>query len=153
LLRAMPVVASSGLATHSLIDALRQLAQGELAGAFEEVRWQVSPEAEAAACRLSPIAAEVAFGAAREAMRNAARHGRGGDQRRALRLLISGRVARGLELVIEDDGVGMATTGATDGSGQGIALHSTMLAVIGGTLTVEATLSRATRVTLALPLP
>ena len=37
------------------------------------------------------------------------------------------------------------------GNGQGVALHSMMMAVIGGTLTVESVPNAYTRVTLTLP--
>ena len=54
--------------------------------------------------------------------------------------------------VIEDDGVGMGAAQASDqGSGQGLGLHSTMMAVIGGALTAESAPGAYTRITLALP--
>ena len=42
-----------------------------------------------------------------------------------------------LRITIEDDGVGLGLARDSDASGQGLALHSTMMAVVGGTLTVE----------------
>jgi carbon-monoxide dehydrogenase large subunit len=74
------------------------------------------------------MAAEVAFYAAREAMRNAARHGRGGSQNRPLHLTIEALWRDGLRLTIEDDGVGVGNSDASGGSGQGLALHGTMMA-------------------------
>jgi signal transduction histidine kinase len=56
----------------------------------------------------------------------------------------------GLEITIEDNGVGLAAP-SSGGNGQGLALHSTMLAVVGGSLSVESELGRYTRVLLSLP--
>ena len=54
--------------------------------------------------------------------------------------------------MIEDDGVGIvAGERSTGGSGHGLALHTTMMAVVGGTLTVESERDRYTRVVLVLP--
>src|SRR5690606_38727174 len=94
---------------------------------------------------LPPLTAEVLFYASREVLRNAARHGRGGTtEALRLRLQVMER-ARTVALVIEDDGVGLDPGG---GDGRGLALHSTMLAVVGGTLAVESSAGRGTRVRL-----
>ncbi len=152
LLSSMP----SGLAPEverlGLAEALRQTVETEMAGAFDGVGWRTEPKAEAAARTLQPITAEVAYGAAREAVRNAARHGRDKSAGRPLHLTVSIQCGDGLQIVIEDDGVGLATNGSTSfGSGQGLVLHSTMMAVVGGTLTAESIPAAGTRVTLALP--
>jgi signal transduction histidine kinase len=105
------------------------------------------------------LAAEVLFYAAREAARNAARYGRGEDTARPLHLRVAaawhhpsaGSGEGGLEILVEDDGVGLGgTAGAERGSGQGLALHSTMLAVVGGSLVVESVPDVYTRVWLRL---
>ena len=100
------------------------------------------------------MAAEVLFYAAREAIRNAARHGRGTSQAAPLNLRIAAAwEPGGLRLAVEDNGVGVAdqSTAERDGGGQGLALHSTLLAVVGGTLSVESEPGRFTRVLLCLP--
>ena len=56
-----------------------------------------------------------------------------------------------LAIQVEDDGVGLHTGTSTGGGGQGLALHSTMLAVVGGTLDVESVPGEHTRVTVRLP--
>jgi len=57
-----------------------------------------------------------------------------------------------LEILIEDDGAGFGPLdAATDSGGQGLALHSTMMAVVGGTLAVDSLPGAGTRVRLALP--
>ena len=57
----------------------------------------------------------------------------------------------GLRLTIQDDGVGLGSHPASPGSGQGLALHSTLMAVIGGSLALESAPGEYTRVVLSLP--
>ena len=152
LLHDMPPPAAPTLERLGLLETIRGLVVGELAGSFDTVEWRVEPEAEARASSLPLPAAEVLFYAAREALRNAARHGRGHENRRPLRLTIVAHERNGLELRIEDNGVGMRSAApAEGGSGQGLALHSTMMAVIGGSLSVESLEGAYTCVSLFLP--
>ncbi|HEY8478084.1 MAG TPA: ATP-binding protein, partial [Chloroflexota bacterium] len=152
LLRAMPPGVAPEVARHGLLGALRQVVEGEFRDAFDGVTWHVEPRAREAARSLSPIAAEVVYGAAREAVRNAARHGRGGAADRPLHLRIAVAWRDGIEIAIEDDGVGVsAHRSPPEGGGQGLALHSAMMAVVGGTLAVESVPGASTRVTLTLP--
>lgn len=153
LLHDMPATAASEVTRLGLIGALRQAVELELSNAFDKVTWRASSEAEQSARSIATLNAEVLFYAAREAVRNAARYGRHADSSRPLRLDVAVDCrASMLEIAIEDDGVGLGSTArGADGSGHGLALHSTMMAVIGGTLTVESAAGRFTRVTLALP--
>lgn len=162
LLREMPVVVSPEIEKLGLVGALQETLAGEMNGAFAGVSWQVDEEAARRALGLAPLAAEVLFYAAREAMRNAARHGRdqAGERPLHLRVGLAWRPAAGdqgqdrLELVVEDDGVGLpGPTLPEAGGGQGLALHSTMMAVVGGTLAVESVPGVHTRVLLGLPVP
>lgn len=155
LLRELPPTTEPELAKLGLVGALRHVVSGELGRAFDRVRWSIDGDAEDAVRALPPLSAEVVFGAAREAIRNAARYGRGGDAARPLSLAVSlhrGRAVPTLQLAVEDDGVGLGAAGTSlGGSGQGLALHSTMMAVIGGTLTAESLPGGGTRVVLDLP--
>ncbi len=152
LLHALPATTAPELARLGLLGALRHVAEGELRHAFARVTWQLEPAAAQAANRLPPLAAEVLFGAAREALRNAARYGQGDDPNRPLHLTITLAWQAGLHLTIADDGVGFgAAAHLPKGSGQGLALHSTMLAVLGGTLTAERLPTAGSAVTLSLP--
>jgi signal transduction histidine kinase len=159
LLRALPARPVPEIARLGLLGALRQLVDGELAGAFDAVTWEIDPRAEAKARLLPELEAEVAYYAAREALRNAARHARPVESGRELRLRISlrwceGQPHGGLELCIEDNGVGLALAapaGAYQGSGQGLALHSTLLAILGGELVLESVPEEFTRVSIRLP--
>lgn len=151
LLREMPAAAAAEVDRLGLVSALRRAVDDELSRAFDEVSWQVEPEAAERVRAMPPLSAEVLFYAAREAIRNAAHHGRT-EANRPLHLQVALVWRNGLELVIEDNGVGLAAGGSPNGgSGQGLALHSTMMAVVGGTLAVESTPGVYTRVTLRLP--
>ncbi len=152
LLHALPASTLPEVSRLGLAGALRQVVDGELQGAFDGVTWEVAADGQSELASLPPHAAEVLFYAAREAMRNAAHHGRGGDVARPLHLRVAVACRNGLEIIVEDDGVGLGPTGQTeDAGGQGLALHSTMMAVIGGSLAVESQPGAYTRVALALP--
>ncbi|MBN1954587.1 MAG: hypothetical protein JW900_06000 [Anaerolineae bacterium] len=152
LLRDMPTVTAPEVVRLGLADALVQLVQEEWAGAFDQVTWAVEPEAKRRARAIPPLTAEVLFYAAREAIRNAARHGRGQERSRPLSLSIGIQWREELQVVVEDDGVGFSPSAATAaGTGHGLALHSTMMAVVGGTLAVESAAGAYTRVLLTLP--
>ncbi len=151
LLREMPHPAAPELARQGLVAALQRVVQDEYAGAFDGVQWEIEPGGEQAARRVPPVAAEVLFYAACEAVRNAARHGRAGQAQRPLNLRIGICWEEGLELTVEDDGQGLSSASGTAAGGQGVALHSTMLAVVGGTLVTEERPGQGTRVRLSLP--
>jgi signal transduction histidine kinase len=156
LLREIATTAAPEVARLGLIGALRRVTEADLASAFDGVTWNVDAGAEGDLRGLPPLTAEVIFYAAREAMRNAARHGRSAGNAKPLHLRLSASCADHLTLTIEDDGVGLRldSAAATDGgSGQGLALHSTMMAVIGGSLAVESQAGAYTRVMLSLPHP
>ncbi len=151
LLREIPPATSPEIARFGLINALQQMVHNELEHAFDIVTWQIDPAAEKNIHAISPVSAEVLFYAAREAIRNAAHHGRG-ETISTLALTITIGWQGGIKLSIEDNGVGLAASkNSPQGSGQGLALHSTMLAVVGGTLSIESELGKYTRVWLTLP--
>ena len=139
------------LAQLGLIPTLQQLVLDELKSAFDDVVWQIDPSAARAALALSPLTAEVIFYAAREAMRNAARHGRGAALDRPLHLRVALTCADGLQLQIEDNGVGANEASANPGTGHGLVLHSTLLAIVGGLLEIASEPDMYTRVTIRLP--
>ena len=152
LLRAAPPPPVSDLAQAGLPAALRGLFEGEFAGAFDSTTWDADPAAEQAAAGLPPVAAEVLFYAAREAVRNAARYGRRPEETAPLHLRLAVRLDNGLQVMIEDDGAGiMPGQPAREAGGYGLALHQAMLAVLGGALAVESEPGRFTRVRLTLP--
>lgn len=160
LLCQMPVASAPEINGLGLAGALREVVTRDLAGAFDKVTWQVDEEAASKAEALSPLQAEVLFYAAREAIRNAARHSRDQDGGRPLSLLIAlslreipdGSGHQRLELLVEDDGVGLKVEDPlAKAGGQGLALHSTMIAVVGGAMAMESVRGLHTRVLLTLP--
>ena len=172
LLHDLPAVAPE-ITRLGLVGALKYVAEVEFKDAFDRVEWQAMPEALEYAQRLPRLAAEVLYFAGREAVRNAARHGRGDQASRPLALRITLESVNGLQISIQDNGVGFADPHSTRGQpeisgptevsessqekrpaergGQGLALHSTMLAVIGGTLTIESHPGISTCVLLSIP--
>jgi signal transduction histidine kinase len=55
-------------------------------------------------------------------------------------------------LEVQDDGVGFGPDGGSlAGSGQGLALHETMMAIVGGALAVDRPVDGGARVTLTAP--
>jgi signal transduction histidine kinase len=130
--------------------------EGEWKQAFDNVTWEIDPQAEEKAARLPPAISEVAFYAAREAIRNAARHARHVDTDIPLNLDLRIEWRSGLNIEIGDNGIGLNQgekegKASSDGSGQGLALHSTLMAVVGGSLVMDSAPGRFTRVTLSLP--
>ncbi len=152
LLHDLPTTSGADIARIGIVAALRVMVVREQPEAFENVVWEVDQAAEQAGQKLPPLVAEVLFYAAREAIRNAARHGRGSEPQRHLQLMIGAtRTESGLALVIEDDGVGLGSGGPSSGSGRGLMLHSTMLAVVGGSLITERRTEGGTSVRLTVP--
>jgi signal transduction histidine kinase len=153
LLRELPTPATQPAGRLGLLGAIRGAVEAEFRNLFDSATLTIREGAERNAGRVSRLAADVGYYAAREAMRNAAKYGRGGRQECPLHLSVE-IVARGegIEITIEDDGVGLDPNRASEGgSGQGLALHSTMMAVVGGSLAVESSPGAFTRVTLTLP--
>ena len=153
LLRQIPAATAPELARLGLAGALQQVLENELKDAFDGVTWQVSPAAAECLPGLPALSAEVIFYAAREAMRNAALHARPISSNTPLHLAVTLDWPDGLRLTIQDDGVGLGSNSLPprSGSGQGLALHSTLMAVIGGSLALESTPGEYTRVVLSLP--
>ena len=153
LLHNMPTTTVPEITRLGLVRALQRAVDDELGQAFDGVSWHIDSAAARQVQSIPSLTAEVIFYAAREVIRNAAHHGRGDQAERPLCLIIALSWNNGLVLKIEDDGVGLAGADAPaiKGSGQGLALHSTMMAVVGGTITVESVAGKYTRVQLALP--
>ena len=153
LLHEMPTTTAPEVARLGLIMALKRTVDEEFASAFDEVVWQVDEAAQEMATAVATLTAEVIYYAAREAVRNAAKYGRGEGIERPFILHITITMQDGLLIIVEDNGVGLgATAVGSNGTGQGLALHSTMMAVIGGQLSTESIPDQFTRVTLTLSL-
>jgi signal transduction histidine kinase len=148
LLRALPPTVAPEIARLGLLDALKRMVAVEFAAAFDEVTWRCGEGVGAQAARLSPLAAETLYYAAREAVRNAAKHARQPERPVGLRLTLNAHITdHQFQLAIADNGLGLPQT---PGNGQGLALHSTLMAVVGGSLALETLPGQGTRVVLAV---
>jgi signal transduction histidine kinase len=152
LLRELPPPGAPDLTQYGLVGAIRHLVNNEMGQSFDQVSWQIDARAESLAGELPPFVTEVMFYAAREILRNAAQHARSKIPNRPLSLAVTLTSSDALALAIEDNGQGIGKSSSTShSSGQGLALHSTMMTVIGGTLILESVTGEFTRVTLHLP--
>ncbi len=137
LVREMSNAVPTRLESEGLAAALQSALDHDFRDNFDRIEWQADPTAVERARHLPLFASEVIFFAAQEAIRNAARHGRGGDARRPLHLDVTLNNGSDLQLIIGDDGIGRRLEPIESDSGSGLRFHSAMLAVIGGTLSVE----------------
>jgi hypothetical protein len=141
----------------NLVKSLRTLIDTEFCHSFAQISWRgdaAQPDAPHSTTYVDALTGEVMVGAAREAIRNAALHARGNSADFPLWLDIELCVeANELSLSIQDNGVGIDTVSiaaSTGGSGSGLALHSTLLAMVGGYLTVESPESGGTLVAITV---
>jgi two-component sensor histidine kinase len=142
MMRATAPGAPHRLEREGMMHAIHTMLEQDFQNAFDEIEWNVSEETATAIDEVTPPAiAELIFAAVQEALRNAARHGRGNDVHRHLRLTLSAAYNRDghyLELVVADDGVGIISAGsATTGTGGGLLTHSALLAIAGGSLNIK----------------
>jgi signal transduction histidine kinase len=136
---------------RSIVKTLQEVAEAEFVHEFSSISWfiervEVPP--------LDSIVEEIVLGAFRETLRNSAIHGRGEKATQPLNIVIRIQLEHDLTIVIEDDGIGINHPRATEqgGSGSGLALHSTMLAIVGGYLDVEPGDTGGTNVRISIPL-
>jgi len=157
LLRTMAATTSPDVIRFGLFGALKRVVEQDLAGSFDQVDWQIDCAVEDQLKSLPSLEAEVLFYAAREVIRNSARYGRPAEGL-PLELVIRVEPGEILRIIIEDNGSGVRENQTElemkieGGSGQGLDLHSTLLAVIGGSLSFENEPGLYTRVCLSLPL-
>jgi len=151
LLRELPTAGTSALAEEGLLKVLSRALEDEHGRDFDGITWEVAPEAEEALRGLPQGTTEVLYHAAREVVRNAAKYARGDDTGRGLHLQVTVTCEEGVEIALEDDGVGFDGSQRMAEAGHGIAIHSTMLAVIGGSWTTESQPGEGTRVVLEVP--
>jgi two-component sensor histidine kinase len=129
------------------LGLLRNDIQQEFGGEFAQIHWQVSPGVHA----VDGLTADILYGAVREAVRNAAIHGRGDNPRRPLSLWITVQPLPAFTITIRDNGIGpQAEHHPRGGSGGGLALHGTLMALLGGSLSIEAAPEGGTVVSLAV---
>jgi two-component sensor histidine kinase len=162
MMRATAPGAPHRLERDGLMHAIHTMLEQDFQNAFDEVEWYVTDET--AIDEVTPPAiAEIIFAAVQEALRNAARHARGPDVHRRLRLVLKAsyshidQVDHGrphIEVIVADDGIGIASTnaGETTGTGGGLLTHSALLAIAGGSLTIKSTPDHGVTVRILFPL-
>lgn len=132
---------------HDLLPLLNQMLHDEFAAAFDTATLQTTLQH----VYVPPMILEVVNGAIYEGLRNAAIHGRGDDPTRHLQVTLSVTYPSDLVIDIIDNGVGIqAETSSHGGSHHGIALHKTLVAVVGGTIDIDNLPSGGTRFTLTI---
>ena len=83
----------------------------------------------------------------REAMSNSLRHGRAHHI-----TLLAGRSEQAIALAVQDDGTGFAPGLPQAGSGHGLANMQARAAALGGSLRIETSPGKGTRILLTLPI-
>ncbi len=153
MMRANTPSAPHRLERDGMLHAIRIMLRQDFQQAFDEMEWAIPEETMSRIDEVVPPAiAELIFAAVQEALRNAARHGRGSDVHRHLCLSVKASYDQNLEILIADDGVGIvAATSSTTGTGGGLLTHSALLAIAGGSLLVKSTPGGGVTVRIFLP--
>lgn len=156
MMRATAPGAPHRLERDGLINAIQTMLEQDFQHAFDEIDWYVTEETATRIDELvSPAIAELIFAAVQEALRNAARHARGADIHRNLRLTFHAAWnpgEPGIEIIVADNGVGIdSADSATTGTGGGLLTHSALLAIAGGSLTIQSTPDEGVMVKIGLP--
>ena len=153
MMRATTTSAPHRLERDGMMHAIYTMTRQDFWQAFDDIAWEVSDEAMSRIDEAVPPAiAELIFAAVQEVLRNAARHARGADVHRRLRITIRASCQPHLEIVIADDGVGLhSASSSTTGTGGGLLTHSALLAIAGGSLTVKSAPDRGVEVRIFLP--
>ncbi|MFL5627392.1 MAG: sensor histidine kinase [Ktedonobacteraceae bacterium] len=156
MMRATAPSAPHRLERDGLMHAIHSMLEQDFQHAFDEIEWDVSEETVSCIDEVTPPAiAELIFAAVQEVLRNAARHARGTDVHRRLRLVLKASCSRTdphLEVIVADDGVGIiSASSSTTGTGGGLLTHSALLAIAGGSLTIKSAPGEGVTVRILLP--
>ena len=132
-----------------LLSSLRAMINTEFSKSFDRINWEIVDDVIPLS---DSLVKEVLLGATHELVRNAAIHGRGNNDHE---LVLTVTVERNTNLYIKimDNGVGLTeqTKNSQTRSGNGLALHRALLAVIGGDCVVESIAPTGIRSTIILP--
>ncbi|NCF64517.1 MAG: hypothetical protein GWP61_00995 [Chloroflexi bacterium] len=131
-LHELPSTTTSEVERLGLVRALQGTVKQEFAGAFDSVQWHVETAVIEQLNNLPSLSAGVVYYAAREAIRNAARHGRSSKSERPFILTITAGHPNGNDCI------------SPRGDGE-------IQIIIGGTLSITSTAGDYTRVPLAFP--
>lgn len=156
LMRATAPGAPHRLERDGLMHAIHTMLNQDFQQAFDDIEWDVPDETATAIDEVTPPAiAELIFAAVQEALRNSARHGRGSDVHRHLKLTLKASYQPDypfLEVLVADDGVGiLSESSSTTGTGGGLLTHSALLAIAGGSLSIKSAPHEGVTVRILLP--
>lgn len=157
MMRATAPGAPHRLEHDGLINAIQTMLEQDFQNAFDDIDWNISEETAARIDEfISPALAELIFAAVQEALRNAARHARGTDVHRHLRLRLKASwlaLNQHFELIVADNGIGIVSaSSSTTGTGGGLLTHSALLAIAGGSLTITSAPDEGVTVRIVLPI-
>ena len=149
LLRELPAITTPDIARLGFIPALRRTVENEFTRSFDDIIWQIDDDADRTLDQLNPRAQEALYYAARELVRNAAKYAFLGASASPRQLTVRAWLSeQGLHLSVEDNGVGLSASGE---QGHGLSLHGALMAVAGGSLSLESMPGRYTRGMLQMP--
>jgi signal transduction histidine kinase len=153
LLKEMPSTFSPQFAHIGLLQAIRKLVTQEFSNSFSRIELTWTDHDEERIAKIPQIKKEVMYYAAREVIRNSTLHAVPGNVKDGLQLMVSVASTDDLELIIQDNGSGVdQTDGPNSGTGQGLIIHGTLMALVGGTLNIQSSPGQFTRITLKCPL-
>jgi signal transduction histidine kinase len=152
LMHELPVIIEPKLSEQGLVGALQTTIENEYRPYFSSLTWQVDEKVVGNTATFTPYVSNVLYHATREAVRNAAHHGRRSESDIPINLQIEFTWRDRLVINIKDDGIGFdpSTSNGKDRS-HGLAMHSTLMAVVGGSLAIDSFPGRYTRVILKYP--
>lgn len=152
LMHELPIIIEPELTERGLVGALQESIENEYHQYFNTVLWQVDEKVSQNTDSFSPYVSNVLYHAAREAVRNAAHHGRHSESDQPINLQIAMSWQNRLVIHIQDDGIGFDPSRKNgEVRGQGLAMHSTLMAVVGGSLAVDSFPGKYTTVILKYP--
>jgi signal transduction histidine kinase len=152
LLKDLPSAYSPQFEHISLIQAIRKLTIEEFTPYFKNIEYQWEEVDDTKLNNLSQIKKEVLYYAAREAIRNSALHAIPILREDKVTLTISITTINDISIIIQDNGFGLKNgKDRSSGTGQGLAIHSTLMELIGGRLSIESAPGSFTRVSLNCP--
>lgn len=152
LMHELPVIIEPELTKRGLVGALQMTVENEYRPYFSSITWQVDEKVVGNSTVFTPYVSNILYHATREAVRNAAHHGRPSETDIPINLQIEFTWRDRLVINIQDDGIGFDPS-ANDGKDRshGLAMHSTLMAVVGGSLAIDSFPGRYTRVILKYP--
>ena len=151
LIREMPDLPPGRSLQIGLVPGLKEFLAHDLPHAFQQVEWEVEPGFDESLSLETEPAREVLDYALREVIRNAAKYARSADGGLP-QLHLKFQINPELVVTVTDNGQGFEPQDAAlDATrGQGLRIHSLMMAIVGGSLMVDSRPGQGTSVRLKL---